>query len=76
MEPKDRVEVRSARTGRPSSRPRVYQPDELVRFDARIPARTAQRLYEVAHRTGRPVTAVHADLLAKALDDDAGAAMV
>lgn len=75
MGQKDRVEIRSARTGRPSSRPRVYQPDDLVRFDARIPARTAQRLYEVAHRTGRPVTAVHADVLAKALDDEAGVHM-
>jgi hypothetical protein len=39
-----------------------------VRFDARIPARLAKQLYDVALRDGRSVTAVHADLLASALE--------
>jgi hypothetical protein len=69
------VVIRSARTGRRSTRDRVYAADDLVRFDARIPARLAKRLYDVAHDSGRPVTAVHADLLAKALDDVDGAAV-
>ena len=69
------VVVPAARTGRPSSRARVYAPDETVRFDARIPAHLAVRLYEAARASGRPVTAVHADLLAKALDDEGGADM-
>ncbi|WP_407319897.1 mechanosensitive ion channel protein MscS [Isoptericola halotolerans] len=63
------------RTGRPSTRDRVYAVDDVVRFDARIPALLAKRLYDAAHESGRPVTAVHADLLAKALDDVDGAAM-
>ena len=69
------VVIPAARTGRPSSRDRVYAPDETVRFDARIPAHIALRLYETARASGRPVTAVHADLLAKALDDEGGADM-
>ncbi|GMA23755.1 hypothetical protein GCM10025864_15140 [Luteimicrobium album] len=67
--------IRPARSGRPSTHERVYKPDELVRFDARIPARIAQRLYEAAYQAGRPVTAVHADLLARALDDSDEGAM-
>jgi len=39
-----------------------------VRFDARIPARLAKQLYDVALSDGRSVTAVHADLLAAALE--------
>lgn len=75
VEQNDAVVIRSARTGRPPTRARSHRPDDLVRFDARIPARTAQRLYETAHATGRPVTAVHADLLARALDDEKQAPM-
>jgi hypothetical protein len=52
----------------PSGRSRHYAPDELVRFDARIPARLAKQLYDVALTDGRSVTAVHADLLAAALE--------
>lgn len=63
-----RIELPPARTGRPSAHPRQYRPDELVRFDARIPARLAKQLYDVALRDGRSVTAVHADLLASALE--------
>lgn len=62
-----RIELPPARTGRPAARPRRYAPDELVRFDARIPARLAKQLYDVALTDGRSVTAVHADLLAAAL---------
>ncbi|MEP7765923.1 mechanosensitive ion channel protein MscS [Sanguibacter sp. 25GB23B1] len=61
--------IRSARTGRPSTRDRVYKPGELVRCDTRIPAHLAQQLYDSAHETGRPIRVVIADLLAKALDD-------
>ena len=64
----DRVQIPAARTGRPSARPRGYAPDELVRFDARIPAWLAKQLYDVALSDGRSVTAVHADLLASALE--------
>ena len=63
-----RIELPPARTGRPASHPRRYAPDELVRFDARIPARLAKQLYDVALTDGRSVTAVHADLLAAALE--------
>lgn len=62
-----RIELPPARTGRPPARSRHYAPDELVRFDARIPARLAKQLYDVALTDGRSVTAVHADLLAAAL---------
>ena len=64
----NRIELPPARTGRPASHPRRYAPDELVRFDARIPARLAKQLYDVALSDGRSVTAVHADLLAAALE--------
>ena len=64
----NRIELPPARTGRPASHPRRYAPDELVRFDARIPARLAKQLYDVALTDGRSVTAVHADLLAAALE--------
>jgi hypothetical protein len=64
----NRIELPPARTGRPASRPRNYAPDELLRFDARIPARLAKQLYDVALIDGRSVTAVHADLLAAALE--------
>jgi hypothetical protein len=64
----NRIELPPARTGRPAARPRRYAPDELVRFDARIPARLAKQLYDVALSDGRSVTAVHADLLAAALE--------
>ena len=70
----NRIELPPARTGRPAARPRRYAPDELVRFDARIPARLAKQLYDVALTDGRSVTAVHADLLAAALKRH-GAAM-
>ena len=70
----NRIELPPARTGRPASHPRRYAPDELVRFDARIPARLAKQLYDVALSDGRSVTAVHADLLAAALEC-CGAAM-
>ena len=63
----NRVELPPAPTGRPAARPRRYAPDELVRFDARIPARLAKQLYDVALTDGRSVTAVHADLLGAAL---------
>lgn len=63
----NRIELPPARTGRPSGRSRHYPPDELVRFDARIPAWLAKQLYDVALTDGRSVTAVHADLLAAAL---------
>ena len=63
-----RIELPPARTGRPAARPRRYAPDELVRFDARIPARLAKQLYDVALTDGRSVTAVHADLLAAGLE--------
>ena len=63
-----RIELPPARTGRPSARPHLYAPAELVRFDARIPARLAKQLYDVALSDGRSVTAVHADLLASALE--------
>ena len=64
----NRIELPAAPTGRPAARPRRYAPDELVRFDARIPARLAKQLYDVALTDGRSVTAVHADLLAAALE--------
>jgi hypothetical protein len=64
----NQIELPPARTGRPSGRSRHYAPDELVRFDARIPARLAKQLYDVALSDGRSVTAVHADLLAAALE--------
>lgn len=67
-EKSDRIELPPARTGRPSGRSRKYDPEELVRFDARIPARLAKQLYDVALADGRSVTAVHADLLAAALE--------
>lgn len=60
------VVIPTARAGRPSVRARVYESDAIVRFDARIPAPIARRLYELAHETGRSVTAVHADLLTRA----------
>ena len=63
------VVIPSTKTGRPPTRDRVYGVDGLFRFDARIPAPLAKRLYEYADACGRPVTAVHADLLAHALDD-------
>lgn len=66
--------IPSARAGRPSTRARIHKPNELVRFETRIPAWLAQRLYETAAATGRPVTAVLTDFLAKAVDDaDEGA---
>ena len=67
-EDREQLQLPAARTGRPSARPRRYAPDELVRFDARIPARLAKQLYDVALTDGRSVTAVHADLLAAALE--------
>lgn len=70
----NRIELPPARTGRPAARPRRYAPDELVRFDARIPAWLAKQLYDVALSDGRSVTAVHADLLAAAVEGR-GAAM-
>jgi hypothetical protein len=70
-----RIVIRSARTGRPASHERAYRPDELVRFDARIPATIAQRLYDTAHESGLPVTVVLANVLSRALDDGNGAAM-
>ena len=70
----NRIELPRARTGRPSARSRHYAPEEFVRFDARIPARLAKLLYDVALTDGRSVTAVHADLLAAALECH-GAAM-
>lgn len=70
-----RIVIRSARTGRPASHQRAYRPDDLVRFDARIPATLAQRLYETAYESGLPVTVVLANVLARALDDGNGAAM-
>lgn len=63
------VVIRSARTGRPSTRDRVYKRGELVRCEIRIPAHLAQQLFDSAHETGRPLRVVVADLLAKALDD-------
>ena len=69
-----RIELPPARTGRPAARPRRYAPDELVRFDARIPARLAKQLYDAALTDGRSVTAVHAELLAAA-SERRGAAM-
>jgi len=60
-----RVEIRSARTGRPATRDRVHDANELVRFDARIPAYIAEHLYDEAARSGRPVREVLADLLVK-----------
>ncbi|GHH70327.1 mechanosensitive ion channel protein MscS [Promicromonospora soli] len=69
------VVVPSTRTGRPPTRDRAYGVDGLFRFDARIPAPLAKRLYEYAQACGRPVTAVHADLLARALDDVDGGAV-
>lgn len=63
------VVIPSTRTGRPRTRERAYGVDGFFRFDARIPAPLAKRLYEYADACGRPVTAVHADLLAQALDD-------
>lgn len=71
----ERVELRPARTGRPSTRTRTYAPDELVRLETRIPARLARQLYDVAHEADLPVSVVHADLLAKALSLPGGSAM-
>ena len=70
-----RVVIPPARTGRPPARARVHKPNELVRFETRIPAWLAQRIYEAAAETGRPVTAVLTDFLAKAVDDHDGGAM-
>lgn len=67
------VVIRSARTGRPPTRDRVYKAGELVRCEARIPARLAQQLYDTAHTTGNPLSVVIAELLAKALDGVDGA---
>lgn len=39
-----------------------------MRSDARIPARLAKQLYDIALTDGRSVTAVHADLLAIAIE--------
>lgn len=63
----NRIDLPAARIGRPASRPCRYAPDGLIRFDARIPARLAKQLYD-ALSDGRSVTAVHADLLAAALE--------
>jgi len=63
------VVIRSARTGRPPTRTRTYKPSEPVRVDTCIPASLAQRLYDNAHETRRPLRAVITDLLSKALDD-------
>ncbi|MHA7134467.1 mechanosensitive ion channel protein MscS [Oerskovia turbata] len=70
-----RIVIRSARTGRPASHERAYKPGELVRLDARIPATIAQRLYDIAHESGLPVTVVLANVLSRALDEGNGAAM-
>ncbi|MFJ4108314.1 hypothetical protein [Oerskovia enterophila] len=46
-----------------------------MRFDARIPATVAQRLYDTAHESGLPVTVVLANVLSRALDNGNGASM-
>ncbi|MFJ2300698.1 hypothetical protein [Oerskovia paurometabola] len=46
-----------------------------MRFDARIPAAIAQRLYDTAHESGLSVTVVLANVLSRALDDGNRAAM-
>lgn len=70
-----RVEIRSARTGRPATRDRVHGANELVRFDARIPAYIAEHLYDEAAKSGRPLREVLADLLIKCVGDDVEGAM-
>ncbi|NDO90139.1 mechanosensitive ion channel protein MscS [Cellulosimicrobium composti] len=70
-----RVVIRSARTGRPSTRDRVLDADDVVRIDARIPAYLAEHLYDAAYESGRPVTAVLVDLLASAIGREDEAAM-
>lgn len=63
----ERVEVRSAATGRRRA-PRLLEPCDTVRLEVRLPAPVAAALFERAHVDGHPVSTVAGSLLAGALD--------
>lgn len=73
----DAVEVPPARSGRPSAHDRTYRPDELVRVEIRMPAKTAVRLFDRARSARTPVSATASELLRCALDavDEGGEAV-
>lgn len=62
----ERVEVRSAATGRPRG-PRLLEPSDTVRLEVRLPAPVAAALFERAHADGRQISTVVSTLLANAL---------
>ena len=70
------IRVDAARAGRPSRRDRLYRHDELVRVEIRMPATVAADLFARARDAHQPVSRTASDLLAKALDDACGDAMV
>jgi hypothetical protein len=70
------IGVPAALAGRPSRAPRTYRPDELVRVEIRMPATVAADLFARARDAHQPVSRTASDLLAKALDDACGDAMV
>ncbi|MGY4644456.1 hypothetical protein ACVW07_002289 [Cellulomonas sp. URHB0016] len=55
-DPGNSVHVTSARSGRPSSRPRDLKPHELVRVEIRMPASVAGPLFARARATGLSAT--------------------
>lgn len=68
----ERVEVRSAATGRRRAT-RLLEQSEIVRLEVRLPALVAAALFDRAHTDGRPVSTVAGNLLADALDVTRGA---
>ncbi len=63
----ERVEVRSAATGRRRA-PRMLAPSDTVRLEVRLPAPVAAALFERAHADGHPISTVVGTLLADALN--------
>lgn len=63
----ERVEVRSAATGRRRP-PRLLTRNETVRLEVRLAAPVAAALFDRAHTDGRSVSTVAGSLLAGALD--------
>lgn len=63
----ERVEVRSAATGRRRA-PRLLEPSDTVRLEVRLPAPVAAALFGRAHADGRPISTVVSTLLTDALN--------
>lgn len=55
------IELPSAHFGRRTTR--NFEPDDTVRVEVRLPAKTAQRLYERARLSQRTLSAVTAEAL-------------